>query len=106
MRSTKIQSSPGIPETVRTDEPQSADFKSAKEDSSTLAQQSQESQQAMAIAKSKLGELSINATKVQLQSMFNPKEIGIEKMKSEVDGVSKENRGILYNGHAGLGENS
>lgn len=106
MGSLKIQSSPGISEPVRADELQKADVKSAKEDSSTPALQLQESQQAMAIAKSKLGELSLNATKGQLQSMFNPKEIQIDKLKSEADDASKENRLILYNGHAGLGENS
>lgn len=102
----KIQGSSGISETVRIDEPQKADVQSAKEDSSAPANLSQESQQAMAIAKSKLGDFSMNAMKGQLHSMYNPKEIQIDKSKSEVDDTSKENRLILYNGHAGLGENS
>jgi hypothetical protein len=105
MQSSKIQNSPRISETVRTDEPQTSNIKSPKEDSLTPAQDSQESQQARAIAKSKLGELAMNETKGQLQSMYNPKEIQIDKSKSKADDTSKEIRGILYNGHAGLGEN-
>jgi uncharacterized surface anchored protein len=104
MQSLKIQNPPRIAETAITDEPQNANVKSAKDDSLTPAQQQQESQQAKAIAKSKLEDLSLNPTKGQLESMYNPKEIQIDK--SKVDDTSKEIRGILYNGHAGLGENS
>ncbi len=74
----KIQSSSGISETIRTDEPQKAEVKSVKDDCSASAQQSQEAQQAMAIAKEKLGDLSLNTTKGQLHSMYNPKELGVE----------------------------
>jgi hypothetical protein len=104
MQSLKIQSSQGISKTVRTDEPQNANIKSVGDDSDP-AQELQEAQQDMAIAKSKLGELAISATKGQLESMYNPKEIQVDKSKSKADDRSKENRAILYNGHAGLGEN-
>jgi hypothetical protein len=104
MSRLRIQTFPGIPEIPRTNEPQNTEVKAPTQELSSPAQQNKESQQAKEVAKSRLGEIRTAVT-----AQFNPKEISIDRSSSisnEVDTTSKKNSAILYNGHAGLGENS
>jgi hypothetical protein len=93
-------------------EPQNTEVQPANQDSSSAAQQLQETQQAKEVAKSRLGEIQ-TLQGMQISAQYNPKELSVDKVSSsqksstsnEVD-PSTKNQGILYNGHAGPGENT
>jgi hypothetical protein len=91
--------------------------------SSGSSQQLQEARQAVDVAKSRLADHQTIAQcntmlEPQKSAQFNPKEISIDRMTSlressassdqtnEAGTTSENDRGILYNGHAGLGSNS
>ena len=111
MSKLKIQTLQIISPSVPADDSQPAEASlTTKDSSSGSAQQLQDARQAVEVAKSRLGE-------IQTMVYFNPKELSVDKLTqllkstpssdltTEADTTSDKDRGILYNGHAGLGSN-